>query len=212
MRWRLRPIGFASLTVFGDAVGPMNETMLMSQVQKLHGGPACRVGALVYDPPVDASQIVNPAAGLLRQRGVQVGGLLQRLGDKEPGRRASMWIDHLETGRTIRLDRPRGPGAAACVLDAAALAEAAIWLRQTIDAAPPVIAVNRFGHAESEGDGMRAEIADAIVCGAVVLLAVRRTHLGDLEKFLGESPVLLPSDAAAIAAWAARAAGLEPRV
>jgi hypothetical protein len=47
----------------------------------------------------------------------------------------------------------------------------------------------------------RAEIADAICSGAVVLIAVRFSLLSDLEGFLGGSEkVLLPS-AAAIADW-----------
>jgi Protein of unknown function (DUF2478) len=161
-----------------------------------------RMGVLVYDPPTDAGQVLNPAIDLLRQRGVPVGGVAQRIGAREPGRRASLWIDQVETGRTLRLDRPRGPGSRACVLDPDALAEAAMWLRQTIEQRPAVIAVNRFGHTEAEGDGMRAEIAEAALSGAVVLIAVRRSLLPDLEGFLGGSPTLLPADATAIADWA----------
>ncbi len=166
------------------------------------------VGVLVYAPPTDAGQVLNPAIDLLRQRGVPVGGVAQRIGAREPGRRASLWIDHIETGRTLRLDRPRGPGARACVLDPDALAAAAVWLRQTIERRPAVIAVNRFGHTEAEGDGMRAEIAEAVCTGAVVLIAVRRSSLPDLEEFLGEPPMLLPADATAIADWAERTAAL----
>lgn len=169
---------------------------------------ARRIGVLVYEPPADAGQVLNPAIELLRSRGVPVGGVAQRIGDKEPGRRASLWIDHIETGRTLRLDRPRGPGARACVLDPDALAEAAVWLRQTIERKPSVIAVNRFGHTEAEGDGMRAEIAEAVFTGSVVLIAVRRALLPDLEGFLGEPATLLPADSTAIAAWAERAADL----
>jgi molybdate transport system ATP-binding protein len=83
-----------------------------------------------------------------------------------------------------------------------------VWLRQTIEQRPAVIAVNRFGHTESEGDGMRAEIAEAVVSGAVVLIAVRRSLLADLEAFLGAPPTPLPADAAAIADWAERTAAL----
>jgi hypothetical protein len=112
-----------------------------------------------------------------------------------------MWVDHLETGRSVRIDRPRGPGARACVLDPEALAEAAGWLRETVEARPDVIAVNRFGHSESEGDGMRGELADAILSEAVVVLAVRRGLLPDLEAFLGGKPVVLASDPDAVVAW-----------
>jgi hypothetical protein len=171
-------------------------------------GLTSRVGALVYDPPGDAGKVLNAAIDLLRGRGMPVGGVAQRTGAPDSGRRPSLWIDHIETGQTRRLDRPRGPGSRACILDPDALAEAAVWLRQTIEQRPAVIAVNRFGHTEAEGDGMRAEIADAVCSGSVVLIAVRRALLPDLEGFLGEPPALLPADAAAIADWAERAAAL----
>ena len=160
-----------------------------------------RVGVVVYDPPVDGGAVLNDALSLLTERGVPVGGLRQRIGEKEPGRRASMWVDHLETGRSVRIDRPRGLGARACVLDPEALAEAARWLRETIERRPAVIAVNRFGHSEAEGDGMRGELADAILSGAVVVLAVRRGLLADLVGFLGEAPVVLASEPRVVVAW-----------
>ncbi|HVY15253.1 MAG TPA: DUF2478 domain-containing protein [Rhodopila sp.] len=168
--------------------------------------PAGRIGVLVYDPPADAGQVLNPAIALLRQRGVSVGGLAQRVGGPDSGRKPSLWIDHVETGRTLRLDRPRGPGARDCILDPDALAEAAVWLRQTIERCPAVIAVNRFGHTEAEGDGLRAEIAEAVCSGAVVLVAVRRALLPDLEAFLGGTPNVLPPDVEGIADWAERTA------
>jgi len=171
-------------------------------------GLTSRIGVLVYEPPMDAGQVLNPAIDLLRRRGVPVGGVGQRVGARDPGRRPSLWIDHIETGRTRRLDRPRGPGSRACILDPDALAEAAVWLRQTIELHPAVIAVNRFGHTEAEGEGMRAEIAEAVCSGSVVLIAARRALLADLEGFLGEPPTLLPADPAAIADWAERAAAL----
>ncbi|HET6605075.1 MAG TPA: DUF2478 domain-containing protein [Rhodopila sp.] len=171
-------------------------------------GLTSRIGVMVYEPPTDAGRVFNPAIDLLHRRGVPVGGVAQRSGAPDAGRRPSLWIDHIETGRTRRLDRPRGPGSRACILDPDALAEAAVWLRQTIEQRPAVIAVNRFGHTEAEGEGMRAEIAEAVCSGSVVLIAVRRALLADLEGFLGEPPTLLPPDAAAIADWAQRAADL----
>ena len=92
------------------------------------------------------------------------------------------------------------------MLDPDALAAASVWLCQTIERKPAVIAVNRFGHTEAEGDGMRAEIAEAISSGAVVLIAVRRALLPDLESFLGEPPTLLRAHPTAIADWAEQAA------
>ena len=164
-----------------------------------------KIGILVYDTSADVDVILTAAVAQLRARGVTARGLLQRFGERAPNGRHSMWVDDIATGGTIRLDRPRGPGARACILDPDALARAACLLRRAIEARPGLIVVNRFGHAEAEGGGMRAEIADAICCGAVVLMAVRASYLNDLEGFLGGLPTVLPHAAAAIADWAEQA-------
>ncbi len=79
-------------------------------------GLTSRIGVMVYEPPTDAGRVFNPAIDLLHRRGVPVGGVAQRSGAPDAGRRPSLWIDHIETGRTRRLDRPRGPGSRACIL------------------------------------------------------------------------------------------------
>jgi molybdate transport system ATP-binding protein len=167
---------------------------------------AARVGILLYDSTVEVDAILIETVQRVRGRGIAVGGLLQRLGERPPNGRHSTWLDDIATGQTIRLDQPRGPGARACTLDADALARAACLLRSAAEAGHGLIIVNRFGHAEAHGGGMRAEIAEAICSGAAVLIAVRLTRLGALEDFLGgPASVLLPS-AAAIADWAECAA------
>jgi hypothetical protein len=72
-------------------------------------------------------------------------------------------------------------------------------LRRITAARPNLIIVNRFGHAEADGGGMRPEIADAVCSGAVVLLAARFTYLDALKEILGGPPLLLRSSAAAVA-------------
>ena len=98
-----------------------------------------------------------------------------------------------------RLDRPRGPGAVACMLDPDALAQAACMLECAIATKPQLIVISRFGNAEADGRGMRSEFADAICSGA----AVQFSLLNDLEGFLGSPAYLLPPSASAIAGWAA---------
>jgi hypothetical protein len=135
--------------------------------------------------------------------------LLQRFGEQLPNGKYRMWVDDITTGESLRLDKPRGAGASACIVDPDTLAQAACMLRRTIEARPDLIIVNRFGHAEADGGGMRSEIAEAVLCGAAVLLAARFTYLDALEEFLGGSPTVLLLSAAAIADWAEYAIALE---
>jgi len=161
-----------------------------------------RVGVLLYDNSIDVDGILADAVALIAARGVAVGGLLQRFGARLPNGKRSMWLDDIRTGATIRLDRPRGPGATACILDPDALAQAACLLQHATAAGIDVLVVNRFGNAEADGRGMRAEFAEAICSGSAVLIAVKYTLLDDFEGFLGGPAHLLLPVPAAIADWA----------
>jgi hypothetical protein len=169
---------------------------------------ASKVGVLLYDTTVEVDAILTDTVQRVRARGIAVGGLLQRLGERLSNGKQSMWLDDIATGRTIRIDQPRGPGARACILDTDALAQASLLLRRATEAEHALIVVNRFGHAETNGGGMRAEIADAICSGAAVLIAVRPSRLDGLESFLGGPASLLPPSPAALTDWAEHAVAI----
>jgi molybdate transport system ATP-binding protein len=161
-----------------------------------------KVGVLLYDSTLEVDDLLAAAIALIRAKGMTVAGLLQRLGGRLPNGKRSMWLEDIATGRLIRLDEPRGSGATACILDPDALAQGACLLQQAVMSGADLIVVSRFGSAEAEGSGLRAEIAEAICSGAAVVIPVRLSTLPDLEGFLGgPGRMLLPSPAA-IAAWA----------
>jgi hypothetical protein len=166
-----------------------------------------RVGVVPYEPPTDIDATLAAAVAQMRARGVIPSGLLQRLGNPATDGRCSMWIEDIATGAVIRLDSPRGPGATACLLDPDALARAGFLLQRAIETGADLLVVNRFGKAEAEGGGLRAEMAEAICAGAAVLVAVRSSLLADLEAFLGMAPNLLLPSPGAIADWAVASIG-----
>lgn len=167
---------------------------------------AARVGVLLYDTNTEIDDILHTSVQQLNQQGLSIGGLLQRFGERLANGKRSMWVDDIATGESVRLDTPRGPGAISCILNPDALAHAACLLRRAAEKDHDAVVVSRFGEAEAGGRGMRAEIADAICSGAVVLIPVRFSLLRSLEDFLdGPATVLLP-DAVAIATWVAEAA------
>jgi hypothetical protein len=180
------------------------QSEVMTIDQSTPPGPrmAAKVGALLYDDAIAVDAVLTTAVAAIRARGVVVGGLLQRFGERLSNGKHSMWLDDIATGQRIRLDQPRGSGAKACTLDLDALAQASCMLRYTIESAPALIIVNRFGRAEVEGGGMRAEIAEAICSGAAVLIAVRSSRLDQLRDFLGDSPSHVMPSPRAIADWA----------
>jgi hypothetical protein len=162
-------------------------------LQLAHAYKAPAAGTLVYDGDGEVDRLMEDAVALLKAQGVRVGGVLQHFGDRLPSGKRSMWIDNASTGSSFRLDRPRGPGATACVLDPDALTRAACVVQRAIEGDNDLIVVNRFGNAEAEGRGLRAELADALCAGIPVLAAVRYSLLPDWEGFLGIPPdIILP--------------------
>jgi hypothetical protein len=165
-------------------------------------GLTARVGVLLYDTSIEVDQILAAAVAQIRERTIAVGGLLQHFGERLANGKRSMWMEDIVTGTLIRLDRPRGPGATACMLDPDALAQAACILQRATASGAELLVVNRFGNAEADGRGMRSELADAICSGSAVLVAVRFSLLNDLEGFLGGPAHLLLPSPAAITVWA----------
>jgi hypothetical protein len=161
-----------------------------------------RVGVLLYDGSVEVDPVLAAGVALVRARGIRVGGQLQHFGERLPNGKRSMWLEDIATGAMIRLDRPRGRGAVACMLDPDALAQAAYALQRSIAGGVDLLVINRFGNAEADGRGTRAEFADAICAGAAVLVAVRYNLLDDLEGFLGGTPKLLLPAPDAVLDWA----------
>jgi molybdate transport system ATP-binding protein len=168
---------------------------------------AAKIGVLPYEKNALVDLVLAEAVDRIQARGISVGGLLQRTGEPHSNGRLSIWLDDIGTGETLRLDQPRGPGAKDCIVDPDALAQAACLLRRAVEQRYDLIVVNRFGYAESEGGGMRAEIADAVCSDAVVLIAVRESRLAGLEGFLGGAGSVLPLCSGSIADWVEQAVG-----
>lgn len=163
---------------------------------------SARIGVLLGDDRRNVDAILADVVAGASARGVAVGGLLQRFGERLPSGKRAMFLRDIGSGEELRLDQPRGAEAHACVLNPDALARAACLLRDATRGGFELLLVNRFGIAEAEGQGLRAEFAEAVCSGARVLVAVRPGHFADLVQFLGEAPHLLAPDAAAILDWA----------
>ncbi|HQT78893.1 MAG TPA: DUF2478 domain-containing protein [Rhodopila sp.] len=174
--------------------------MIQGQACASEPDVAAKVGAFCYHDAARAYAALSAVTETLRARGLTVGGLLQRPGDMQSNGKPSVWLEDLGTGRVVRLDAPRGPGARACILDTDALAQGSLLLRRAIEARPDLLIVSRFGSVEAEGGGLRGEIAEAVCSGLAVLIPVRTALLPDLAVFLGSAPTLL-AHAAGIADW-----------
>ena len=80
-----------------------------------------RVGVLIYDASIEVDSVMAEAVDRIQARDISVGGLLQCFGERLSNGKRSMWVEDIASGALIRLDRPRGSGAMACLLDPDAL-------------------------------------------------------------------------------------------
>jgi hypothetical protein len=158
--------------------------------------------AVVFGRGDDVDAAMAAAVAALCRSGLSVGGLLQSYGPPTGPFRRQLHLLVLASGERIRLDQPLGAGAQSCVLDGDALARAAQALREAVRARPDLLVVSRFGKQEAQGGGMRAEIAEALLSGTPVLVAVSAALRAEWERFLGAPSFVLPARAEAIAAWA----------
>jgi nucleoside-triphosphatase THEP1 len=131
-----------------------------------------KLAAIIYRPADDVDSLLASFASDLICEGNRIGGIVQKNTKSEHGGRERMEVIDLMTGTSVRICQPLGSGAAACKLDPAGLAEAAIAVSRAVVAKVDLVVVNKFSKQEAAGAGLRAEIAEAVMAGRPLLTAV----------------------------------------
>jgi nucleoside-triphosphatase THEP1 len=130
------------------------------------------LAAIIYRPADDVDALLASFASDLICRGHRIGGIVQKNTKGSCGPRELMEVIDLMTGRTVRICQSLGKGAEACKLNPAGLAEAATAITRAVADEVELVIVNKFSKQEATGDGLRAEIADAVMAGLPLLTAV----------------------------------------
>jgi hypothetical protein len=167
------------------------------------------VAAIVYPNDVYPDAVFRALVERCRARGMTLAGVLQHQAFAGADRRCDVVLEDLATGHRTVLFENRGAGARGCRLDEAALAEATARVEGSLEHAPQLLVLNKFGKVECEGGGLRDLIASAIDRGIPVIIGVPARNLDGWRSFAGEFATELPVDAGQIAKWiegAARAA------
>ncbi len=155
--------------------------------------------------PVDA--LLEAVARELRANGVHVAGYVQREIEDGDSCCALVHLENIADGRTSCITQPLGPGSRGCRLDPRALADLCGSLLAELDLGVDMLLLNRFGKAESEGQGFRTVIEKAFDKGIPVLVAVRGSYAEAWQAFGGAFADDLPADSEKIAAWCYQAIG-----
>ncbi|MGA2893681.1 MAG: DUF2478 domain-containing protein [Xanthobacteraceae bacterium] len=159
------------------------------------------LAAIRYDKDFDINAVLRGVVKRLRERGVIVGGVLQELGVGLDECSAPLNIVDIRTGRAERITQDRGLGSRGCKLDPRGLAAISHCITDAVDAGADLVIINKFGKAESEGDGLRSCIEDAIVAGVPILTSVREPYIAAWNLYHGGLATELPPQVEAIVRW-----------
>jgi hypothetical protein len=162
---------------------------------------ACRVAAIVFDRNEDSYAPLGEFLERLTERGVRVAGLVQERTACEGCNGKDLWVRNLTTGERFAIMQDLGANSESCRVDPNAIAVAARELGEAVKARPDLVVANRFGRLESEGEGMIAEIGEAVAEGVALIIAVPLRYLDAWNAFAGGLDRQLPPRLEAMEAW-----------
>ncbi|MBI4273685.1 MAG: DUF2478 domain-containing protein [Rhizobiales bacterium] len=152
------------------------------------------IAAIRYEAGFDINRTLRETVMHLRERGFEIGGVLQEADAEEDKPCARLNIVDIRSGETARITQERGKHSRGCKLDPRGLAEISHCIRDAIDARVDLIIINKFGRAESEHGGLLSCITDTATAGIPVLTTVREPYLQAWHCFHGGLAIeLLPS-------------------
>lgn len=166
------------------------------------------LAAIVYPSGFPIDDFMAGLAGAMRRRGLRLGGVVQYNDDDCGEGCLSMSLEDLASGRRFPISEDRGAGSDGCRLDARGLAAAGGAVAAALAGELDLVIVNKFGRQEMLGQGLRQEIAAAMLAGLPVLTAVREDFLPAWRDFAGEEWQRLLPEAAAIEGWASARLGI----
>ena len=135
------------------------------------------LGAIHYERDFDINGTLRTVIKNLEVKGVKVGGVLQESEFRPNGCCAQLNIVDIRTGKTERVTQDRGRESRGCKLDPRGLAAISHCITDAIDVGVDLVIINKYGRAESEGDGLLSCIADALLAGVPMLTTVRDPYV-----------------------------------
>ncbi len=148
----------------------------------------------------EADRIVDDVVHSLQQRGVRVVGLRQRVSDNGTSR-CGVELESISNGTLHRMTQSLGSGSISCNVDAEAMEQLALLLKNELNDDVDLVVINRFGKRESEGAGFCSVIERAIELGIPALTVVKEDWLDTWLDYGGEWVMTLPTDRARILEW-----------
>lgn len=166
--------------------------------------------AVVYDDGIAADRMLSGLGYALREKRVNVMGLVQRNTFIRDHEKCDMELEELGSGGIFQLSQDHGKFAGGCRLDREAIASAAALMERRLCEGCDLLIVNKFGRSEAEGGGLRDVIAQAVTQEIPAVVGVPRRNLEVWLKFAaGFSDLCDASEEEAMLSWIANRAGCD---
>jgi hypothetical protein len=154
------------------------------------------VGLVLRDDQSDTESLLQRFVARLTDAGTDVAGILQQPG----GGREMVWTD-ITSGQVTVISQSLGKDSRGCRVDPAAVAVLSQKLRDDIGRRPALLVINRFGRLEAEGNGLAAEMLEAMAQTIPLLTSLAPTHRDAWDSRTGGIGTWLPADDQALWAW-----------
>lgn len=166
------------------------------------------LAVVVYPSGFDITPTLAEARARLAARGdLTLGGVLPEWGGLHSNGRHEMLLRDIASDGITQISQELGAEADSCILDPDGFARARLSIARAIEAGVDVVFVGKFAKQEAAGQGVRAEIGDAMGAGIPTLVVMREAQREAFEAFAGDEWTPLAPDADAIVGWVLAATG-----
>ncbi len=146
-------------------------------------------------------RLLSAFAEALTDAGTALAGVVQTNTECADGYKCDMDLKVLPTGETIRISQSLGKNARGCRLDPAELERAVGLVTQSLDNAPQLLIINKFGKHEADGRGFRPVIAEALERDIPVLVGLNQLNIERFQEFAGSMADTLEPDLSSLTDW-----------
>ncbi|KIC43256.1 3-dehydroquinate dehydratase [Ruegeria sp. ANG-R] len=146
-------------------------------------------------------RLLSAFADGLMSAGTPLAGVVQTNTECAEGYKCDMDLKVIPTGETIRISQSLGKNARGCRLDPAELERAVGLVTRSLDSAPQLLIINKFGKHEADGRGFRPIIADALERDIPVLVGVNQLNIERFQEFAGGMAQALEPDVGSLTDW-----------
>lgn len=167
-------------------------------IKPLIAGPL--IAGIAQQTSGEGDALVDNLLKQLQTQGWHIRGLATEQG-KDVQANKAMSVRDLYTGDIYVISSPLGPESRGCQLNIEALQQTAQVLQTAIQAKPDLIFINRFGTAESKGNGLYHEFVAIAEAGIPLLTLVSEKYLSAWQAFTQDLGVVLPLNEKAILDW-----------